>query len=82
MLSELTQLTILQIIADQLSVTVDDITIDSKIVDDLGADSLDIVELIDKLEKEFQAEISDSDVMKIKTVSDILDYIENNEIAI
>lgn len=82
MLSELTQLTILQIIADQLSVTVDDITIDSKIVDDLGADSLDIVELIDKLEKEFQAEISDSDVMKIKTISDILDYIENNEIAI
>ena len=67
------------IIKDQLGSDEDKITMDATFVDDLSADSLDIVELIMSIEEEFDMEISDSDAEKIVTVSDVVRYIENNQ---
>lgn len=67
-----------KIIVEQLGVEEDEITMDSSFIDDLGADSLDIVELIMALEEEFDLEIPDSEAEKISTVGDIVDYIKNN----
>ena len=64
-------------IAEQLSIDEDDITMDSVFVDDLGADSLDLVELIMALEEEFDMEIPDEDAEKITTVGDVVDYIKS-----
>ncbi|HAK41875.1 MAG TPA: acyl carrier protein [Clostridium sp.] len=64
-------------IAEQLSIDEDDITMDSGFVDDLGADSLDLVELIMALEEEFDMEIPDEDAEKITTVGDVVDYIKS-----
>jgi len=66
------------IIADQLSVDADEVTMDSNIQDDLGADSLDVVELITTIEDEFDLSIPDEAVEEIKTVGDIANYIEKN----
>ncbi len=63
------------IIADQLSVEEEKITAKSSFVDDLGADSLDTVELVMAFEEEFEIEIPDEDAEKIKTVQDTVDYI-------
>jgi acyl carrier protein len=60
-------------IADQLSIDEEDIRMDSSFVDDLGADSLDIVELIMALEEEFDMEIPDEDAEKISTVRDVVE---------
>ena len=65
------------IIAEQLSVDPDEITEESSFIDDLGADSLDIVELIMALEEEFDMEIPDEDAEKISTVGDVIEYIKN-----
>ena len=65
-----------EIIAEQLSVDADSITEASSFKDDLGADSLDIVELIMAFEEEFEIEIPDDAAEKIKTVRDAVDYIE------
>lgn len=67
-----------KIIVEQLGVEEDEITMESSFIDDLGADSLDIVELIMALEEEFDLEIPDSEAEKISTVGDIVDYIKNN----
>lgn len=64
------------IIADQLGVDADEITMESSFIDDLGADSLDIVELIMALESEFDMEIPDEDAEKIGTVGDVVEYIK------
>ena len=64
-----------EILVDVLGANRDDIKQESKFVDDLGADSLDLVELIMSLEDKFQIEISDTDAEKILTVQDALDYI-------
>ncbi|MCX6384603.1 MAG: acyl carrier protein [Actinobacteria bacterium] len=64
-----------EILVDVLGVNADDVKQESKFVDDLGADSLDLVELIMSLEDKFQIEISDTDAEKILTVQDALDYI-------
>ncbi|MCM8710593.1 acyl carrier protein [Clostridium sp. SYSU_GA19001] len=64
------------IIADQLGVDADEVTMESSFMDDLGADSLDIVELIMALESEFDMEIPDEDAEKIATVSDVVEYIK------
>lgn len=64
------------IISEQLGIDADEISIDSSFVDDLGADSLDIVELIMALETEFDLEIPDEDAEKISTVSDVVEYIK------
>ncbi|OPZ83564.1 MAG: Acyl carrier protein [Firmicutes bacterium ADurb.Bin419] len=67
-----------KIIVEQLGVEEDEISMESSFIDDLGADSLDIVELIMALEEEFDLEIPDSEAEKISTVGDIVDYIKNN----
>lgn len=66
------------IIAEQLSIEPEGITMESSFVDDLGADSLDIVELIMALETEFDLEIPDEDAEKIATVGDVVEYIKNH----
>jgi acyl carrier protein len=65
-------------IAEQLSIDLDSITMESSFVDDFGADSLDIVELIMALETEFDMEIPDEDAEKIKTVGSIVEYIRTH----
>jgi acyl carrier protein len=67
-----------QIIVDQLGVDVGDVTAASSFVDDLGADSLDRVELIMALEETFGMEIPDEDAEKIVTVQNAVDYIQKN----
>ena len=66
------------ILAEQLDIDEDSITADSSIVEDLGADSLDIVDLVMSLEDEFDTEIPDEAIEGIKTVGDIVHYIEEN----
>jgi acyl carrier protein len=67
-----------QIIVEQLSVEEGEVTPAASFVDDLGADSLDRVELIMALEEAFDLEIPDEEAEKIKTVQDAVDYIEKN----
>lgn len=66
------------VIVDQLSVEEDDVTEDASFVDDLGADSLDIVELVMALEEEFGISIPDEEAENIKTVGDAANYISSN----
>jgi acyl carrier protein len=68
-----------QIIAEKLGVGEDSVTPQASFVDDLGADSLDQVELIMALEDEFDMEIPDEDAEKLKTVKDALDYIDSKQ---
>jgi len=68
-----------KIIVDQLGVEEDKVKEDSSFIDDLGADSLDIVELIMAFEEEFDIEISDEDAEKIKIVGDVIRYLENKQ---
>lgn len=67
-----------EIIADKLSVDVEEITLDSSFIDDLNADSLDIVELIMALEDELDMEIPDEDVENFKTVGDVVNYVKQH----
>lgn len=64
-----------EIVAEQLGVDEAQVTNDASFMDDLGADSLDTVELVMALEEEFDIEISDEDAEKIQTVQDAVDYI-------
>lgn len=66
------------ILIDQLDVEEEKVTSEAVITDDLGADSLDIVDLVMSLEEEFDLEIPDDQVENIKTVGDIVKYIEDN----
>lgn len=65
-----------QIIVQQLGVEEDEVTMDASFVDDLGADSLDLVELVMAFEEEFEMEIPDEDAEKIRTVGDAVNYIQ------
>ena len=67
------------IVVDQLGVEADEVNIDSTFIDDLGADSLDIAELIMAFEEEFGIEIPDEAAEKIKTVQDVVSYIDQNK---
>ena len=67
-----------KIIVEQLGVEEEDIALESSFIDDLGADSLDIVELIMAFEEEFDLEIPDDEAEKITTVNDAVEYIKNN----
>jgi acyl carrier protein len=69
---------IVKMIADQLQIDEDQVTTDASFMDDLGADSLDTVELIMALEEEFDIEIPDSDAEKIRTVQNALDYLNKH----
>ncbi|SUY47278.1 acyl carrier protein [Clostridium putrefaciens] len=66
------------IIADKLSVNENEINMESSFIEDLGADSLDIVELIMALEDEFDLEMADEDAEKMVTVKDVVDYIKEH----
>ena len=70
---------VIEVIIDKLGVEEDKIVPDASFVDDLGADSLDTVELIMQLEEEFGIEIPDEDAEKITTVKKAVDYIEANQ---
>ena len=65
-----------KIVAEKLSVDLDEIVPEASFVDDLGADSLDLVELIMSMEEEFDIEISDEQAEKLVTVKDVLDYVK------
>ena len=65
------------LIAEELGIEIDTIKIESSLSDDLGADSLDAIELIMAVEEAFDVEIADSDATNIKLVSDIVTYLEN-----
>ncbi len=67
-----------EVIVEQLNVEEDDVTEDATFVDDLGADSLDIVELVMALEESFGVSIPDEDAEGIKTVGDAVSYIQTN----
>ena len=65
------------IIVEQLDVEEDAVTMEASITEDLGADSLDVVDLVMSIEESFDVEIHDEEVENIKTVGDIVKYIEN-----
>lgn len=67
-----------EIICDQLELEEDAVTLDSVLLDDLGADSLDLVDLVMTFEDEFDMEIPDEDLENIKTVGDIVRFIEEH----
>lgn len=70
-----------KIIVEQLGVKEEDVTPNASFVDDLGADSLDTVELVMALEEEFETEIPDEDAEKITTVQQVMDYINERSKA-
>ena len=71
-----TQEKVIEIVSEQLSVPKDEITLESSFVDDLKADSLDVVELVMAFEDEFEITIPDDDYEKIRTVGDAIKYID------
>ncbi len=65
------------ILAEKFDEDEDSITVDTNLAEDLGADSLDLTDILMAIEDEFEVEIPDEDIENIKTVGDIVDYIEN-----
>ena len=66
-----------KILCDQLDLDEEQVTEESEVIDDLGADSLDIVDLVMTLEEEFDTEIPDEDIENLRTVGDIVKYVED-----
>lgn len=66
------------ILAEQLDAEAETITLESSLVDDLGADSLDVVDLVMTLEDEFDMEIPDEDITEVRTVGDVVKYLEEH----
>ena len=64
------------VVVEQLSVVPDAVKLESKIIEDLGADSLDVVELVMALEEKFEVEIPDSEAEKLKTIQDVVTFVE------
>lgn len=79
MANEIFELRIRQIIADKLDLSLEDLQDHFDVMDDLGADSIDVLDLILLLEEEFSIDISDADVINHRTVGDIIQYILNKE---
>ena len=68
-----------EVVVEQLSVDAGEVKAESKFVEDLGADSLDVVELVMALEEKFDIEIPDEEAEKIQTVQNVLDYVESKK---
>ncbi len=68
-----------ELLAEQLDASADDMSMDTDIANDLGADSLDVVELLMAIEDEFDIEIPDDKIEVIKTIGDLVKYIEDNQ---
>ena len=64
------------VVVAQLSVPAENVKMESNIIEDLGADSLDVVELVRALEEKFDVEIPDSDAEKLKTIADVVSFVE------
>jgi len=75
------QAKVIDIIANQLGVEKEAVTPEAGVIDDLGADSLDVVELVMALEEAFDIEIPDDDAERIRTVKDIFDYLDKSKAA-
>ena len=69
---------VIELMAEQLNVPAEKISVEKEIVKDLGADSLDVVEMLMNLEEEFSVTVPDEEAVNIKTVQDVVDLIENN----
>ena len=67
-----------EILSLQLDVDAESLTLETKILDDLGADSLDVVEMLMSVEDEFDVEIPDEKIEELKTIGDVVDYIQDN----
>lgn len=70
---------ILQIIAEQFNIDKDELTEDMNFQDDLNADSIELVELVMTIEEEFDTEVSEEDLEKLKTIGDVIEYVEDLE---
>ncbi len=69
---------VIEMLASQLNISKDKVQLNAKLIEDLGADSLDMVEMLMLVEEEFGLSIPDEDAMNLKTVGDIISYIEAN----
>jgi acyl carrier protein len=78
-LTETSALRIKEIIAEQLGIRIEQVTENARFIDDLGADSLDVVELVMAFEEEFEMEIPDEDPERIKSVNDAITYIKRRK---
>lgn len=67
-----------EILVEQLGVNEDDVELTSRLVDDLGADSLDAIDIVMSIEDEYSIEVPDETIEQMKTVEDIVNFIENN----
>lgn len=70
---------ILQIIAEQFNIDEDELTEDMNFQDDLNADSIELVELVMTIEEEFETEVSEEDLERLKTIGDVIEYVEDLE---
>ena len=70
---------VIELMAEQLNVPAEKISVEKEIVKELGADSLDVVEMLMNLEEEFSVTVPDEEAVNIKTVQDVVDLIENNK---
>jgi len=68
---------VISIIMEQLDVTREECVVEASFIDDLGADSLDLVELIMEMEETFDVQIADNELEKIRTIGDVLDYLKS-----
>jgi len=67
-----------EILSSQLDIEANEMAMDTKIIEDLGADSLDVVEMLATVEDEFDVEIPDEKIESLKTIGDVVEYIQNN----
>lgn len=70
--------TVKKIVADILEVELESVTEDASIIDDLGADSIAVMEIVMELEEELDVEVPTDDILELKTVGDIIEYISKN----